>query len=410
MGITRSGAGSRMPRKMLVRLAAIVAALTLLTTGSIVGASSPAYADDYPTWDEVVAVRNDVAAKQALVEQIRAQLAGLQAEVARTQAEVEVKGNAYQEADNRFQAKSAETAALQEQADAALAVADASAVRAGQMAAKLMRGGAEDITANLFVSADPENLLDSLGMSSKLSEQSYLIYEQAAQDKNTAQALSDTAEVAKAQLEVLKLEAERLFQEAQVAAQAAAAALQAQLEHQAILERQLVVLQENLAVTEADYRTGVVERLKADVNFDAGYISDAGWVRPAGGYISSTFGWRVLYGADNFHKGLDLAAGCGANIYAATAGTVVYAAEGWNGGYGNYIIVDHGGGISTAYGHIMPGGILVSPGQNVGIGQNIARVGTTGNSTGCHLHFETRVGGVAQDPIPFMAARGINFG
>jgi murein DD-endopeptidase MepM/ murein hydrolase activator NlpD len=103
---------------------------------------------------------------------------------------------------------------------------------------------------------------------------------------------------------------------------------------------------------------------------------------------------------------VDLAPACYAPIYAAHSGTVTFAANG--GGYGNEVVLDNGGGISTAYGHIVDGGILVSVGQHVSAGQQIAKIGSTGWSTGCHLHFETRVNGSAVDPVPFMAARGIS--
>ncbi|KQR46340.1 hypothetical protein ASF82_02160 [Frigoribacterium sp. Leaf164] len=106
------------------------------------------------------------------------------------------------------------------------------------------------------------------------------------------------------------------------------------------------------------------------------------------------------------HDGIDLAPGCGSPIYAASSGTVDYA--GSYGGYGNYVRIAHGGGLSTAYGHIVNGGIRVSKGQSVVAGQLIALVGSTGNSTGCHLHFETRVSGASTNPVPFMAARGVS--
>nr|WP_254281027.1 M23 family metallopeptidase [Frigoribacterium sp. VKM Ac-2836] len=105
------------------------------------------------------------------------------------------------------------------------------------------------------------------------------------------------------------------------------------------------------------------------------------------------------------HDGIDLAPGCNSPIYAATSGTVTFAGQA--SGYGNYVQVSHGGGVSTAYGHIVNGGIKVSRGQSVVAGQLIALVGSTGNSTGCHLHFETRVGGASTNPVPFMAARGV---
>jgi murein DD-endopeptidase MepM/ murein hydrolase activator NlpD len=132
-------------------------------------------------------------------------------------------------------------------------------------------------------------------------------------------------------------------------------------------------------------------------------------VRPAGGYISAVYGWSIGYGS-NFHKGTDLAGGCGAPIFAAASGTVTYAAEGWNGGYGNMVLIDHGNGITTRYGHIIDGGILVSAGQSVGVGNQIARIGSTGKSTGCHLHFEVLVNGDHTDPVPFMANQGISLG
>jgi len=81
-----------------------------------------------------------------------------------------------------------------------------------------------------------------------------------------------------------------------------------------------------------------------------------------------------------------------------------------NGTYGNWILIDHGSGISTGYAHLADGGYAVSAGQTVAAGQLIGAVGSTGASTGCHLHFEVRLGGIAVDAIPFMAGRGITLG
>ncbi len=81
-----------------------------------------------------------------------------------------------------------------------------------------------------------------------------------------------------------------------------------------------------------------------------------------------------------------------------------------NGSYGNFVLIDHGGGVETAYGHIRDGGIGVTVGEHVVAGQPIAQVGSTGASTGCHLHLEVRVNGVQIDPYPFLAARGVIVG
>jgi len=413
MGTTRihpdSGWGLRSVR---VRLVGFLAVLATLITGSIVGGTSqPAWAADYPTWGDVAAVRNDQAAAQNQIAVIQSLLDGLTAEATRTQADAQAKGVVWQAADLKFQEAADRATTLQGQADAASAKATASEQKAGQWAAQLARSGGGDMTANLFTnSGDADNLLYGLGMSSKISGQAYAIYENALLDRNTAQALTDQADVAKKELEDLKLVAEKTFTEAQAASNAAAAALLEQQTHEAELQQQLIVLTERRAATEADYLAGVRERIGSGASLDAGEISLSGWARPASGRITDNFGWRVspTAGATSYHQGTDIGAGCGQAIYAVSGGTVVYA--GWNGGYGNFVLIDHGGGIQSAYGHIVDGGIVVSYGQTVEVGQQVASVGTTGTSTGCHLHFEIRVDGQAIDSVPFMANQGITIG
>jgi len=119
---------------------------------------------------------------------------------------------------------------------------------------------------------------------------------------------------------------------------------------------------------------------------------------PVTGTITSPFGWRSnpFGGAPEFHQGLDIAAPTGTTVTAAAAGTVIMAQ--WYGGYGNYILIDHGGSYSTGYGHLSA--IYVSSGQTVQRGQAIGAVGSTGQSTGPHLHFEVRIAGKPVDPAP----------
>mgnify|MGYP000867041337 FL=1 len=121
---------------------------------------------------------------------------------------------------------------------------------------------------------------------------------------------------------------------------------------------------------------------------------------PLGGPITSPFGWRVhpITGASRFHSGIDIGGDYGDPIYAAQAGTVEYA--GWISGYGYAVIIDHGSGISTLYGHNQA--LLVSEGQSVSQGQAIAECGSTGNSTGPHCHFEVRVDGEPVDPMGYL--------
>ena len=165
------------------------------------------------------------------------------------------------------------------------------------------------------------------------------------------------------------------------------------------------MLVEKRQATQADYIKGVRERWGPNAG---GIISEQGWARPSSGYVSSGYGMRYhpIYHEWMMHNGTDIAGqGCGAPIYAAHAGTVTYA--GPNGTLGNYVQIEHGDGTSSGYGHIMPGGIHVYIGQDVDPGQPIAQVGSTGASTGCHLHFIIRVNGQLTNPVPFMRARGI---
>jgi len=125
------------------------------------------------------------------------------------------------------------------------------------------------------------------------------------------------------------------------------------------------------------------------------------FIWPVNAPITSPFGYRTdpVTGAQAFHSGLDLGASCGTPIKAAGTGVVISA--GFNsGGYGNMTLINHGGGMSTLYGH--QSSIIVSAGQNVSQGQVIGYVGSTGKSTGCHLHFEVRVNGNPVDPRGYL--------
>ena len=128
------------------------------------------------------------------------------------------------------------------------------------------------------------------------------------------------------------------------------------------------------------------------------YAGELFW--PTNGAIVSGFGYRThpVYGTTRFHAGVDIDGACGQAIFAAEDGTVLSA--GYNGGYGNATVIDHGDGLSTLYGH--QSSIGVSAGQSVERGQQIGLVGTTGLSTGCHLHFEVRINGEPVDPVPYL--------
>jgi murein DD-endopeptidase MepM/ murein hydrolase activator NlpD len=115
---------------------------------------------------------------------------------------------------------------------------------------------------------------------------------------------------------------------------------------------------------------------------------------PAAGIVTSHYGMRW----GSMHKGIDIGAGYGSNVTAAAGGTVI--AAGWDGGYGMAVDISHGGGLITKYAHLSS--IGVSPGQSVGRGEVIGQVGSTGNSTGPHLHFEVIIGGQTYNPLDYL--------
>jgi murein DD-endopeptidase MepM/ murein hydrolase activator NlpD len=122
--------------------------------------------------------------------------------------------------------------------------------------------------------------------------------------------------------------------------------------------------------------------------------SAAGLVWPVHGTLTSGFGPRW----GRMHEGIDIAGGSGTPIAAAATGTVISA--GWSGGYGQLVVLDHGDGLSTAYAHLSS--IAVSAGQTVPQGSVVGGMGTTGSSTGVHLHFEVRVNGAAVNPLGYL--------
>ncbi|WP_039767124.1 peptidoglycan DD-metalloendopeptidase family protein [Caldicellulosiruptor sp. F32] len=124
------------------------------------------------------------------------------------------------------------------------------------------------------------------------------------------------------------------------------------------------------------------------------YVATGRFSLPAWGTLTSRFGYR----GREFHEGIDLAMPWGSNVYAADGGVVEFT--GWSGGYGKLVIINHKNGYQTYYGHLSR--ILVSPGQKVAKGQLIAKSGSTGRSTGPHLHFEVRKNGVPQNPLRYL--------
>lgn len=215
--------------------------------------------------------------------------------------------------------------------------------------------------------------------------------------------LKNGVEAAKAVIEARKAEQE----EAKNIAKSKENTLQKKLNEKAALTKALDAdIEKYKKVYEA--ARAEEEKLKASVSSELSKSTDKVkytggrfcWPAPSYTRISSPYGYRIhpVYKTKKFHSGVDMAAPGGTNILAAADGTVIRAA--WNGGYGNCVIIDHGGGVSTLYGHAKK--LLVSKGAKVKKGQVIALVGTTGTSTGNHLHFEVLLNGKTTDPMAYL--------
>lgn len=439
------GGFGRTTRHRRARIAATLAFVLALSgsiaTGSLgIGAAYPATAAPgvtYPSWADVQAAQASQASKAVAVAQINTVLSQLTVQVAAAQADATAKGNQLQKAQQRFAEAAAKLVGLKAQADAAKAKAKISRDSAGAMAAQMARSGDNQLVSSLFFNgSSAKDLLNQLSLASTVTDQSQGVYNKAIEQQNTAGELTKQSDRATTALAALNTVAADALAAAQAASIAAAQSLADGAAHKAELDAQLAALVNNTQVTEASYNAGVAAAavqaaankaaadkaaaaLKAAAaapsappsgsSAPAGGGSSAGWVRPSGGHISSPYGWRVdpYTGVESLHPGTDFGQSCGNPIWAAHSGTVIYA--GPYGGYGNFVQIanNDGSGISTAYGHIVDGGILVSIGQQVSAGQQIARVGSTGWSTGCHLHFEIRLNGATQDPVPYMRARGV---
>jgi len=421
--VNRPTTTRRRPARLRGALATLLA-VGLTVTGTVIGAG-PAAAADYPSWDELQAAKADTAAAASAVDQITSLIAQLEQNVATTRADAEKRMAEFLDAQQRYDDAARKAGEIEALAAQTAAEADDAKKNAGQVAAQLYRSGGGDLSVDLFLESGDQvatdALLSKLGNMEKMVERTSEVYRSAQSKSNDAESLGEQAEVAKAEREKLRVAAQDALAAAQEAQAAAEAALSESEAKKVELDQQLKFMKDAEAKTAAAYQEG--ERIRKEEEEKRrrealaaggpGTVASSGWARPASGYISDGYGARPIicgggYCSSGYHYAYDIATGCGAPIYAANSGTVSIA--GWSGSYGNYVKINHGGGISTGYAHIREGGILVGTGQWVSAGQQIAWSGTTGASTGCHLHFEVWDGWDRINPGPFMSARGVNLG
>ena len=284
--------------------------------------------------------------------------------------------------------------------------------RVGEIAAASYMGG-NFATLNVLVGArGPQDAIDRLGLVDQVMQTQNESVDELIRARRAARTEQDRAGMAKRVAEQAEKEAVAKLAAAKQARAAAQQARAAVVELAESRREALSVARSQRSAVLAKYEAAKAEEARIqgalrdwdDKNGGGGDYAGGNLRMPVHGWKSSNFGNRFdpYYRVWQLHAGTDFAAGGGTPIYAAAGGRVVQA--GWSGGYGNYTCINHGkrGGrsFSTCYGHQSK--MLVYPGEYVRRGEVIGRVGTTGASTGFHLHFETRLDGVPKNPLNYL--------
>ncbi|NLT26289.1 MAG: peptidoglycan DD-metalloendopeptidase family protein [Microbacteriaceae bacterium] len=365
---------------------------------------------DFVDRSHLDAVVGDPGASGELADLAQSQLATIDEALRRAKQRSDDAGAAYDRAREKSDEAQAVVDDLEQQADALRDDVALSETTVALMVQR-MRSGSYVMPPELAVLLDAQgddDLLYQYGLLSGLSSDEARSGEAARVVAVEIERLTIDAEAAAEEAATLASEAER-ERDAAVAAQES---LELQIDLAEQHRGELVLLLAELGIDAPD-STALADLTAARTSLRSaapGTVNDLGYAAPmTAPSVTSHFGYRIhpVHGGTRMHTGTDftVAGGtCGAPLYAVAAGTVIYS--GAFGGFGNHIEIRLDDGTVVAYSHIMDGGLGVAVGERVVAGQAIALAGTTGTSTGCHLHFEVRIDGVAVDPLPWLAARG----
>jgi murein DD-endopeptidase MepM/ murein hydrolase activator NlpD len=340
-----------------------------------------------------------------------AQLPAVQDRLAVARGLVAARTAQARQADREAAAARSVADAANQRYDALQAQVDAAQTEVGDFVAAAYKGSGLLTMDSLLESRTPNDLVDRLNYLDKSAESQHATLEGYLAARLTARDAANQAQAAQRTVDA----AARTARDALASAQAAqAAAEQDQAQVTALISQQHQAMATANAArdaTLAEYRAlqqesdRIAAQLRAMSGGRASGLHAGHFITPVhGAWKSSDFGMRYdpYYRVWQLHAGVDLAAPGGTPIYAAADGRVVQA--GWAGGYGNYTCIYHGmyqgRGLSTCYGH--QSAMLVRDGQTVHQGDVIGRVGTTGASTGDHLHFEVRVNGTPVQPLDWL--------
>jgi murein DD-endopeptidase MepM/ murein hydrolase activator NlpD len=396
----------RMSRRLILLLAVVAAPLALwgvlplVSTGQSDLQSKIERKRDQIEWRKgrERVLTSDISAYTARIGDLQADISELQGRQVRLQADLDAKRAQLADIQERLRQERLRLARLRAR------LAEAKAALADRLV-EIYKADHPDVVTVVLEADGFADLLERTEFMERVSDQDARIIARVREAKAEATA---TAE----RLEGLEAQAERVEQQIEVRVNEVAAVKGQLVDRRERYESARSEKSQLLTNTRADRKeleghlaalekeqAAVLARLQGSSGSGSGVAGpvrqgSGGLIWPANGSISSGFGMRW----GRLHAGIDIPLPTGTGLRAAASGRVAIA--GWVGGYGNYICIQHSGALSTCYGHLSS--IGVSVGQQVSQGQVIGSSGNTGNSTGPHLHFETRVNGNPVDPLGYL--------
>lgn len=377
-------------KKKIIAIALIVTMIETITVSVYAASKSEVQSGINSTTAELKQVEGSLSTEMQAIDDLSTQIVSVEQELIKLNGELDDLQNSITEKNKEIDKKQKDLeekeALLQERLVVLYEAGDTSYLDV------LLTGNLVDFLSNYY-------------MISQIAEFDTGVINKIEQDKNEIEEIKTKLEEDKSKVETVKQERQDKKNSLNKAKSEKDKKVSALTAEQKTLQSKLDAYNNEMAKIKATEKAAL-EQEKANTSsssssnhYNGGQLA---WPTPGYSTITSPYGYRIhpIYGTKKFHSGIDIGAPRNANIVAAESGTVILASWGYNGGYGNYIIVSHGNGLTTRYAHC--NSLSVSTGQKVSRGETIGKVGTTGDSTGNHLHFEVRVNGETKNPTSYL--------